>query len=264
MSCITEEILVGRLDNKVALISGSARGMGATEARLFAAEGAEVVVTDVLDDLGAQTADEIGAKYLHLDVTSLADWESVAGYVSETFGRLDILVNNAGIVSAALGRLDEISVAEHLRLFDVNVHGMFYGMRAMLPLLEQGHGASVVNISSIDGLAGVAYLASYVATKHAVLGLSRAAALDLGPLGIRVNTIHPGVIETPNVLSRGEAKLARLQRTVDRQPLRRIGQPEEVANMALFLASDEASYCTGSAFTVDGGHLAGPYREPPV
>ena len=134
----------------------------------------------------------------------------------------------------------------------------------MLPLLEQGHGASVVNISSIDGLAGVAYLASYVATKHAVLGLSRAAALDLGPLGIRVNTIHPGVIETPNVLSRGEAKLARLQRTIDRQPLRRIGQPEEVANMALFLASDEASYCTGSAFTVDGGHLAGPYPEPPV
>jgi 3alpha(or 20beta)-hydroxysteroid dehydrogenase len=255
---------VGRLDNKVALITGSARGMGAAEARLFTREGAEVVVTDVLDDLGQQTAAEIGAKYLHLDVTSLADWDSAAGYVTETFGRLDILVNNAGIVSSVVGRLDEISVEDHLRLFDVNVHGAFYGMRAMLPLLERGHGPSVVNISSIDGLAGVAYLASYVATKHAILGLSRSAALDLGPLGIRVNTIHPGVIETPNVLSRGEARVARLERTLKRQPLQRIGQADEVANMALFLASDEASYCTGAAFTVDGGHLAGPYREPPV
>jgi 3alpha(or 20beta)-hydroxysteroid dehydrogenase len=255
---------VGRLQNKIALITGSARGMGAAEARLFAREGAEVVVTDVLDDLGAQTAAEIGAKYLHLDVTSLPDWESAAEYVAQTFGRLDILVNNAGIVSSVVGRLDEIPVAEHLRLFDVNVHGAFYGMRAMLTLLERGHGASVVNISSIDGLAGVGYLASYVATKHAILGLSRSAAIDLGPLGIRVNTIHPGIIETPNVMSRGDARVARLRRTVERQPMRRIGQADEVANMALFLASDEASYCTGSAFTVDGGHLAGPYREPPA
>jgi len=255
---------MGRLEDKIALITGSARGMGAAEAALFAREGAQVVVSDVLDDLGAQTAADIGAKYLHLDVTSVPQWGSAARYVADTFGRLDILVNNAGIVSSGLGRLDEISVEEHLRIFDVNVHGAFYGMRAMLSLLERGHGPSVVNISSIDGLAGVASLASYVASKHAILGLSRSAALDLGPLGIRVNTIHPGIIETPNVLSRGDAKLARLHRTLERQPLRRIGRADEVASMALFLASDEASYCTGAAFTVDGGHLAGPYREPPV
>jgi 3alpha(or 20beta)-hydroxysteroid dehydrogenase len=255
---------IGRLENKVALVTGGARGLGAAQARILAREGAAVIVTDVLDEPGKRTAAEAGATYLHLDVTSLADWASAAAYLSDTHGRLDILVNNAGVVSSVAGRLDQIPVEEHLRLFDVNVHGTFYGIRAMLPLLEQGHGPSIVNMSSINGLAGVPQLATYVATKHAILGLSRAAALDLGPLGIRVNTVHPGVIEGENVQSRGEARVARLQRMIERQPLRRIGQAEDVASLVLFLASDESSYCTGAAFSVDGGHLAGPYREPPA
>ena len=256
--------MTGRLQDKVALVTGSARGMGATEAALFADEGATVLVSDVLDEEGAETARSIGAGYLHLDVTSQEDWQHAADVIGERYGRLDVLVNNAGTVSSSVGRFDQITVEEHLRLFDVNVHGAFYGIRAMLPLLEQGRGPSVVNISSIDGIAGIPFLASYVASKHALTGLSRAVAIELGPLGIRVNSIHPGVIETPLVRSRGPERLARLARTLEMQPLRRIGQPEEVAAMALFLASDESSYCTGTEFRVDGGHLTGPFREPPA
>lgn len=252
-----------RLQGRIALITGAARGMGATEAALFAAEGARVVVTDVLDDIGKQTARDIGADYLHLDVTSPEQWARAAETVRDSFGRLDILVNNAGIGSRP-GRFDELDPAEHLRLFDVNVHGPYYGLRALLPLLEQGEGASVVNISSIDGLAGVAGMASYAASKHAVTGFTTSVAQELGPLGIRVNSVHPGVIETPLVNSVGEARLARLGRTVGRQPLPRMGSADEVARMVLFLASDDSAYCTGAQFTVDGGHLAGPWREAPA
>lgn len=256
--------MTGRLAGKVALITGSARGMGAAEAALFAREGASVVVSDVLDEQGKETAAAIGADYLHLDVTSAEDWARAAGFCDDQAGRLDVLVNNAGIVPAGLSGFHEIPVEEHRRIFDVNVHGPFLGLRAMLPLLKRGHGASVVTVSSIDGLAGVPWLASYVASKHAVLGLSRAIAIELGPLGIRVNTIHPGVIETPLVRAHGETRFARLERTVARQPLPRLGTAAEVAAMALFLASDESSYCTGAEFRVDGGHLTGPYREPRI
>ncbi|MET7335445.1 SDR family oxidoreductase [Nonomuraea sp. NPDC005650] len=246
------------------MITGSARGMGAVEAEVFASEGATVIVSDVLDDVGKETARSLGTDYLHLDVTSQADWARAAAFIEEKSGRLDILVNNAGIVQAELTRFDEIPFEQHLRIFDVNVHGTFLGLRATLPLLEKGHHPSVINISSIDGLAGVPWLASYVASKHAVLGLSRAVAIELGSLGIRVNTIHPGIIQTPIVHVHGEKRFARLERTVGRQPLPRVGSAAEVAALALFLASDESSYCTGSEFRVDGGHLTGPYRELPV
>ncbi|MGW2824289.1 SDR family NAD(P)-dependent oxidoreductase [Streptomyces sp. NPDC001443] len=253
-----------RLRGKVALITGSARGQGACEAVRFAQEGAEVVLADVRDVAGERTAAEAKGVYLHLDVTSTSDWSAAADVVHERFGRLDILVNNAGIAPARLGGVDQLDVEDHLRLFDVNVHGAFYGIRAMLPLLRRGRGASIVNVSSIDGLTGVGSMASYVASKHALTGLTRSLAIDLGPLGIRVNSLHPGIVDTPLVRSIGEARSARLARTVGRQPLTRMGRPEEIAAMALFLASDEASYCTGAQFTVDGGHLAGPYREPPA
>ncbi|MER7691994.1 glucose 1-dehydrogenase [Streptomyces sp. NPDC097610] len=256
--------MTGRLHGRVALITGAARGQGACEAALFAQEGAEVIVTDVLDDLGEATAHSAKGSYLHLDITSTADWGAAADAVRERFGHLDVLVNNAGIAPARLGRVDELDIEDHLRLFDVNVHGAFYGIRALLPLLREGHGASVVNVSSIDGLTGVGSMASYVASKHALTGLTRSLAIDLGPLGIRVNSLHPGIIDTPLVRSIGEARSARLARTVGRQPLTRMGRPEEIAALALFLASDESSYCTGAQFTADGGHLAGPYRELPV
>lgn len=256
--------MAGRLEGKVALITGSARGMGAVEAELFTREGATVVITDVLDDLGEQKAAELGNAYRHLDVTSQEQWAALAEFIRETHGRLDILVNNAGIVHSRLNRFDQIPLEEHHRIFDVNVHGTFYGIRAMLPLLMDGRGASVINISSLDGLAGVPNLASYVASKHAVLGLSRAISVELGPLGIRVNTVHPGIIDTPLIRSHGQARLDRITRVAERQPLQTMAQPIEVANMVLFLASDEASHCTGSEFRVDGGHLTGPYREAAV
>ncbi|MFT4229668.1 MAG: glucose 1-dehydrogenase [Microbacterium sp.] len=251
-----------RLKGKVALITGSARGMGMAEAELFAAEGADVVVTDILHDLGRETAARIGAEYVGLDVTCADDWALAVRHVQERFGRLDVLVNNAGTVTSELFAIDEVPLAEHYRVFDVNVHGTFLGMRAMLPLLRRSTGASIVNVSSIDGLAGVPLLSSYAASKHAVTGLSRSVAIELGAEGIRVNSVHPGIIDTPLVRSRGEASLARLERTVDRQPLQRTAQPEEVARAVLFLASDEASYITGTELRVDGGHLTGPYREP--
>lgn len=256
--------MTNRLSDRVALITGAARGMGAATASLLAAEGAQVVLTDVLDDQGKQTAREIGADYLHLDVTDPDDWARAAGTVRDSSGRLDILVNNAGIGSRP-GRFDELDPDEYLRLFEVNMHGPYRGLRAMLPLLEQARaGASVVNISSIDGLAGVAGMAGYAASKHALTGFTKSVALELGELGIRVNSVHPGVIGTPLVRSVGEARLARLDRTVGRQPLPRMGTAEEIARMVLFLASDDSAYCTGAQFTVDGGHLAGPWREAPA
>jgi 3alpha(or 20beta)-hydroxysteroid dehydrogenase len=252
---------MSRLEGRIALITGAARGMGAATARLFAAEGARVVVTDVLDDLGKETAHAVDGEYLHLDVTAPGEWTAVAEAVEQTHGRLDVLVNNAGIASRP-GPFEELDPEEHLRLFAVNVHGPFHGMRALLPLL--GPGSSIVNISSIDGLVGVAGMASYVASKHALTGLTKSVALELGERGIRVNSIHPGVIGTPLVQGVGPERLARLERTVAKQPLARMGLPEEVARLSLFLASDDSAYCTGSQFTVDGGHLAGPWREPPA
>lgn len=256
--------MTGRLAGKVALITGSARGMGKAEAELFTAEGATVVISDVLDDVGKETAHALRTDYTHLDVTSQEDWARAVELVAGKFGRLDVLVNNAGIVQTELTRFDRIPIEEHLRIFDVNVHGVFLGLRATLPLLEKGRGPSVVTVSSLDGLAGVPWLASYVASKHAVLGLSRAIATELGPLGIRVNTIHPGIIDTPLVRAGGDARVSRLERTVARQPLPRIGTADEVAAMALFLASDESSFCTGTEFRVDGGHLTGPFRDLPA
>ena len=253
-----------RLDGKIALITGAASGQGAAEARLFAAEGATVVVTDINELDGAAVAASIeGGLFRALDVSDYQAWERVAAEVESRFGRLDVLVNNAGIPPGdGVVRFDKISLEAHHRLMDVNFHGVYYGMRVMLPLLERSGDASVVNISSIDGLVGVLGMASYTASKFAVTGLTRSAAIELGPLGIRVNSIHPGIIASPMVTSVPAEMRGRLDTILSRQPLPRVGTPEEVAKLALFLASSDSSYCTGSQFTVDGGHLAGPYRDP--
>lgn len=253
-----------RLDGRIALITGAAGGQGAAEATLFAAEGATVFLADIDDEAGERAAADVGARYLHLDVTSPRDWAAAAEHVDAAVGRLDVLVNNAGLAPAAVGRFDTVPVDEYQRLFEVNVYGALHGMRAMLPLLERGHAPSVINVSSIDGLVGVAGMSAYTASRFALTGLSRSVALDLGPLGIRVNSLHPGVIETPAVLGIRPERLARVERMVGRQPIPRMGKADEVAAMALFLASEESSYCTGAQFTVDGGHLAGPHREPVV
>jgi 3alpha(or 20beta)-hydroxysteroid dehydrogenase len=250
----------GRLDDKVALITGGASGQGEAEARLFAAEGAKVVVTDIAD--GEPVASALGerAVFVGLDVTDTEQWRHAVAVTVERFGRLDILINNAGIGFPP--RLVEDEDPEHhRRLIDTNLNGVYLGMRAVLAQMSAQRSGSIVNISSIDGLAGVAGMTSYAATKFAVTGMTRSVALEVGGRGIRVNSIHPGVISSPMVANAPAAIQKKLQTILDRQPIPRMGTPEEVAYLALYLASDESSYCTGAQFVIDGGHLAGPFRE---
>jgi 3alpha(or 20beta)-hydroxysteroid dehydrogenase len=252
----------GRLEGKVALISGSASGQGEAEARLFASEGARVVVSDVEHAAGERVAGELGdaALYVPLDVADPEQWENAVDAATNAFGGLHVLVNNAGI--GILGAFEELPFEEHQRLIDINLHGVFHGMRAARQAMIDAGGGSIVNISSIDGLVGVQGMASYSASKFAVTGLTRSTAIELGPLGIRVNSIHPGVISSPMVEQAPPEVHERLDRLMQKQPIKRMGTPEEVAYLALYLASDESSYCTGAQFVIDGGHLAGPWREP--
>ncbi len=253
--------MTGRLEGKVALITGSARGQGEAEARRFVAEGAKVAITDLRDVLGEQLAAELGPDtfYQQLDVTREDDWDAAVAATVERFGKLDILVNNAGI--GAFGTLEGLDLKTHHEMTDINLHGVYLGMRAAkAALVATGNGA-IVNISSIDGIVGVLGMTSYSGTKFAVTGMTRSAAIELGPLGVRVNSIHPGVINSPMVQEAPPETRARLDRLMDMQPIKRMGEPDEIASLALFLASDEASYITGAQFVIDGGHLAGPWRE---
>jgi len=240
-----------RLAGKVALITGAARGQGAAEARLFAAEGATVFVTDVLDDVGAALAAGIGeqARYVHLDVTSEDEWRATIDHVRATAGHLDVLVNNAGITMP--GTVIDTSLADYRRVIDINQVGTFLGMHVGAPLLRDSGGGSIVNVSSMMGFVGGAARVAYTASKFAIRGMTKVAAIELGPLGIRVNSIHPGAIETDMIRPETRHLLP-----VDKLPLRRIGTPDDVAKLALFLASDDASYSTGCEFIVDGGWLS--------
>jgi 3alpha(or 20beta)-hydroxysteroid dehydrogenase len=253
--------MTGRLDGKVALVTGGARGQGEAEARLFATEGARVVVADVDADGARAVAATLGdaALGVDLDVTDDAAWARVVTDAVTRFGSVDVLVNNAGVGFPPRRLVDE-DPDEHRRVLDVNLEGVYLGMRAVTRVMTEHGGGSIVNISSIDGLVGVAGMTSYAASKFAVTGMTRTAALELGRVGIRVNSIHPGVIHTPMVDHAPAETLAALQVVLDRQPIPRMGTPLEVAYLTLYLASDESSYCTGAQFVIDGGHLAGPYR----
>ncbi len=248
-----------RLQGKVALITGGASGMGKAEAERFVDEGARVAIADISYDSGRATAVALGqaAVFEHLDVADSAAWQPVVDSVHARWGRLDILVNNAGI--GAGGPIDQIPLEDHQRLVDVNINGVYYGMRAVAATMRHQGSGAIVNISSIDGLVGVPGLSTYVATKFAVTGLTRSAAIELGPAGIRVNSVHPGVIDTPLV---SDAARQRMLPLMEMQPIPRMGRAEEVAALVLFLASDEASYITGAQMVIDGGHLAGPWRPP--
>jgi len=245
---------MGRLDGKVALITGGARGQGAEEGRLFAGEGARVVLTDVLDEEGERTAASIeGASYQHLDVRSEEEWETVVTDVVASHGHLDVLVNNAGI--DLIRRLEDTSREEWDRVVGINQTGLFLGMRTVArALIPTGRGGSIINISSVAGLEGVFGHGAYTGTKFAVRGLTKVAAKEWGKHGIRVNSVHPGMIDTP--MTAGVKAFtdpdtrARALRSV---PLGRVGTANDIATMVLFLASDESSYCTGQEFTVDGG-----------
>lgn len=242
-----------RLDGKVALITGAARGQGAAAARRFVAEGARVMLTDVLDDQGKDLAAELGAEYCHLDVSSEDEWASAVEQTVAAFGEITVLVNNAGVLH--FSALADTTLADYQRVIGINQVGTFLGMRAVVPSMTRAGGGSIVNVSSVEGLGGMPYLVAYTASKFAIRGMTKVAAMELGQHGIRVNSVHPGAIDTPMV---GEA----LGRPVDISPigkkvaLRRVGQPEDVANVVLFLASDDSAYCTGGEFVVDGGATA--------
>jgi 3alpha(or 20beta)-hydroxysteroid dehydrogenase len=236
---------MGRVNGKVALISGGARGMGASHARLLVEEGASVVIGDILDDEGKALADELGdaARYVHLDVTELEQWEAAVATAVGDFGKLNVLVNNAGIV--ALGQLKSFDLAKWQKVIDVNLTGTFLGMRvAVDPMIAAG-GGSIINVSSIEGLRGAPMVHPYVASKWAVRGLSKSAALELAPHKIRVNSIHPGFIRTPMT--------KHLPDDMVTIPLGRPAESREVSTFVLFLASDESAYATGSEFVMDGG-----------
>ncbi|MBB84022.1 MAG: 3-alpha-hydroxysteroid dehydrogenase [Deltaproteobacteria bacterium] len=253
---------MGRLDGKVALISGGARGQGEAEARLFASEGARVVLADVLDDAGKKVAAEIGdaARYVHLDVTREDQWQAAAAQAVSEFGSLTVLINNAGIVRT--GYLENHSEEDYRAVVDVNQVGVFLGMKAVVGHMRDAGGGSIVNISSNAGLEGVEGVVGYVASKWAVRGMTKTAAIELGRYGIRVNSVHPGGVDTPML---GGDELGHMEASdpFRDQPIPRIAQPEEVARLVLFLASDENSYSTGAEFVVDGGRMAG-HRDPGI
>jgi 3alpha(or 20beta)-hydroxysteroid dehydrogenase len=256
---------MGRLDGKVAVISGAARGQGEAEARLFAEEGARVVLGDVLDEVGEVVAKELGdaAKYVHLDVRDEASWQAAVGLAESEFGPVSVLVNNAGIFRVSA--LVDTPVEQFREVVEVNQLGPFLGMKAVVPSMVKAGGGSIVNISSTNGLSGFPHTVSYTATKWAVRGMTRTAAMELGPLGIRVNSIHPGGVDTDMIRPENLGSLAATPNALDDRfsdlPLRRVGQPIEIARLALFLASDESSYSTGSEFVADGGMLAGPLNH---
>jgi len=246
------------LENKVALISGGARGMGAVEAKMFVKEGAKVVIGDVLDEDGKQTEAEINEAgeecvFVHLDVTDETAWQDAVAAAVDRFGKLDILVNNAGI--ARINNVEDTTSDEWDLVMDINAKGVFLGTKATIPEIRKAGGGSIVNISSIAGLTG-GRTSSYAASKGAVRLLTKSSAIQYAGEGIRCNSVHPGVIETPMttpiMLNTQESR----DLNASRHPLGRVGQPEDIAYGVLFLASDESSFMTGSELVIDGGLTA--------
>lgn len=238
-----------RLVGKVALITGAARGMGASFARAMVAQGGSVIVGDVLDEQGLAVEAELGdaAVYVHLDVTSRSDWQHAVDVALARFGKLNVLVNNAGIL--ATGSVAEFPPDEWDRVIAVNLTGAFNGIQATLPALKASTPASIINISSTAGLKGYGGLVGYTASKFGLRGLTKAVALDLGDSGVRCNSIHPGAVITPMTdgIDMAQSHVA----------MKRPGYPHELAHLVVFLASDESSYCTGAEFVADGGEMAG-------
>lgn len=241
-----------RLENKVAIITGGARGMGASHVRLFVSEGAKVVFTDLNEDAGRILEKEMGsnARFIKHDVTNAEGWDKVIEETEGIFGPVNILVNNAGI--SMNKSILEITEQEYRKIVDINQISVFLGIKAVAPSMKKVGTASIINISSINGIVGGAI--GYTDTKFAVRGMTKAAALQLSPFGIRVNSVHPGIIETPMVIE-GDSYEA-IKQLSNQIPMMRIAKPEEVSNLVLYLASDESRYSTGAEFIVDGGLTA--------
>ena len=241
-----------RLDGKVAIITGGARGMGAGHVRKFIEEGAKVVFTDILEKEGQALAEEMGknAKFVKQDVTKAADWDHVVAVAEETYGPVNILVNNAGINMTK--QFMDVTEEEYRRILDINQVSVFLGIKAVIPSMRKTEGGSIVNISSMNGLVGGSV--GYTDSKFAVRGITKSAALAFAKEGIRVNSVHPGAIETPMIVQEDNKEI--IKAWAKTLPLQRFGKPEDVSNLVVFLASDEAAYSTGSEFVIDGGVTA--------
>jgi 3alpha(or 20beta)-hydroxysteroid dehydrogenase len=243
------------MKGKVAIVTGAARGQGAAEARLLAAEGAQVVAADVLEDMARDVAAEFGADGLacRLDVSKAEDWAAVVRLALDRFGRVDVLVNNAGIVRAA--SIEDMPIEDFLQIFQINQLGCWLGMKAVIPAMRAAGGGSIVNISSQAALTPGPNTSAYAGSKAAMGIMSKVAAGELGPDRIRVNTVYPGAILTDMSFTRNLSEEARAK-AYAHLPIPRMGTVDEVAKMVLFLACDDSSYCTGADFVVDGGALA--------
>lgn len=244
---------MNRLADKVVMITGAAGGMGESHAKRFIEEGAKVVLTDVASEKGKELAKELGenAVFLKHDVTNADDWENVVTKAEETFGPVNILVNNAGI--SAPGLIEDLSEDDFRKVVSINQVSVFLGMKYVAPSMKKGTTGSIINISSKNGIVGVPGYVAYDGTKFAVRGMTKTAALELAKFNIRVNSVHPGVIDTPLLAEVSEEMMKELLNDI---PLGRLAEPEEVTNLVLFLASDESSYSTGSEFIIDGGIVA--------
>lgn len=247
---------MGRLDGKVAIITGGARGMGAAFVRRFVAEGAEVVVADVLDEDGKALAEELGktTRFLHHDVTSEDSWDEAVRTTVEAFGKVNVLLNNAGVLM--WNPMHRVSLDDYMKVINVNQVGCFLGMKAVINPMREAGGGSIVNTSSTSGIEGMAGVISYAASKFAVRGMTKTAAIELGRFGIRVNAVLPGGINT-QMGNPFQQEGEELENAYKKNPIPRIGSPEEVAPIMVFLASDESSFCTGGDFVVDGGYTIG-------
>lgn len=241
----------GRLDGKVAIVTGGAQGQGAAIVRAYVAEGAKVVIADVAKDEGQALADELGANahFAHHDVSDEASWTALVEDTNSRFGPVNVLANNAGILR--FGDIERMPAAEVELVWRVNQLGVFLGMQAVARTMRKNGGGSIINASSVEGLAGMPSCTAYAATKWAIRGMTKCAAMELGPKGIRVNSVHPGMIDTP--MTRVHGGDAAMEYGASKVPLRRVGQPEDIAPVYVFLASDESSYINGAEIAVDGG-----------
>lgn len=244
-----------RLEGVCVLISGAARGQGAAESRAVVDAGGTVVLGDVLEDDGRALAEELGpaAAFSPLDVRSAEDWSRAVTLAEERFGRVGALVNNAGILER--GRIDQITREDFAKTMEINVTGSFLGIQAVWPSMAQRGGGSIVNISSVGGMLGAGAACAYITSKWAVRGMAKAAASDLARYGIRVNSVHPGPIATKMIMDETFDEEAFIAFNKSRMPMRRLGLPDEVASVVVFLASPESSYVSGAEITVDGGWL---------
>lgn len=248
---------MARLDGKSAIVTGGASGIGAATTRLFIAEGAQVMITDVQTDRGNELAATLGehASFMRHDVTRAAEWDEVIGATEAKFGKINVLINNAGIAGTFKAVVD-MSEVEYRRVIDVNQLSVFLGIRAVVPAMIRAGGGSIANVSSANGLVGASHMIDYCAAKFAVTGMTKSAALELGDHHIRVNSVHPGMIETPMALAMLASRGIAAETFTAGFALKRWGVPEEIAEVLLFLASDASSLCTGAAISADGGLTA--------